>query len=473
MIEPSTSKSMLTYKVRKDVSSKMPDLLPLNKKKAVSSITAENNNNNNVEAKFSMLKYQKPQKASDKKNSESIILCENGQSNKRGGMKKLDIINHDKDANENVNVVKFQHREINIEKEKPTNRGTIRTLSIAEATNNRKRTAFDLLSGTEICIEESKIRKIETEENKYPNLEKNEKLFVRLVKMDISDKLNKTFPNDKNDAKINLNLSRDLPVSRVSVIRQPTKKVSKSELQKQNFININKTESMKMEEMLLKKFKRSQEKQILLGNSGPTSDTSESDIEPYVYEKTKKSVYETYEQVEGNNGQMVLQCLLCPFSGETFKQMSLHYKFKHRETPIEEMHFCNIKSCKFKTIHRGMLKWHMRRHMLASDKLETDIYPCTQCDKVFDQRKGFLIHLKHMHKDPVVSDSDAVDKTDYPCATCNFRTSTKQNLKAHIYRSHIPEEVKRKFKCNICGFETNYKNSFKKHLSRVHLKQDK
>lgn len=176
------------------------------------------------------------------------------------------------------------------------------------------------------------------------------------------------------------------------------------------------------------------------------------------------------------NGDIYLQCLLCPVTGRTFKQISLHYKFKHRDTPIEEMHFCNVKGCKFKTVHKGkfvktgcsycyiqllniagILTWHTKRHILASDKLESEVYPCLECNKVFDQRKGFLIHLKHMHKEPELLDSNKA-QAGFPCGTCKFSTTTKQNLKEHIYRCHIPDEGKPKFTCNICGFVTSYKS---------------
>lgn len=183
--------------------------------------------------------------------------------------------------------------------------------------------------------------------NKFSNIETNERLFIRLVKIDISEKLAELNPDAAN------------PKPRLSTIKieptKPTKKVSKSELQKHNFVNINKTESLKMEQLLLKKFNRAKEKLAENGASQP-SETSGSEVEPYVYEKTSKTVYETYEQVTDPNGDIYLRCLLCPVTGRTFKQISLHYKFKHRDTPIEEMHFCNVKGCKFKTVHKGKLQ---------------------------------------------------------------------------------------------------------------------
>lgn len=115
----------------------------------------------------------------------------------------------------------------------------------------------------------------------FTNIETKERLFIRLVKINISQKL------------AELNPDTDNPKPRLSAIKveptKPTKKVSKSELQKRNLININKTESLKMEQLLLKKFNRAKEKLTENGASQP-SETSGSEIEPYVYEKTSKTV---------------------------------------------------------------------------------------------------------------------------------------------------------------------------------------
>ncbi|KAL1501230.1 hypothetical protein ABEB36_006596 [Hypothenemus hampei] len=288
--------------------------------------------------------------------------------------------------------------------------------------------------------------KIEKPSKRFKKIEIKEKLFIRLVRLDISKKLaesnEQSYKSGYEHRKFHM------------------KKGSKLELQK---LNINKTESVKMEELLLKKFKKNQEKQQT-GNQSSTNEDNCSDFEPYVYKKTTKSVYETYKPVTNEKGEITLQCLLCPFVGDKFKKMSLHYKFKHKLTPIEEMNFCNVKGCQFKTVHRGMLKWHMKRHSLAADKIVTEEYPCNQCGKIFGQRKGYLIHLKHTHKE-----ENTAPKTDFPCATCNFRTNSQQNLQAHIYRSHVPDELKPCFKCNICGYDTHYKEMLKKHLNRVHL----
>lgn len=117
--------------------------------------------------------------------------------------------------------------------------------------------------------------------NEFTNIETKEKLFIRLVKIDISEKLAELNPDSPN------------PKPRLSTIKvkptKPTKKVSKSELKKHHFKNINKTESLKMEQLLLKKFNKAKEKLTENGASQP-SETSGSEVEPYVYEKTSKTV---------------------------------------------------------------------------------------------------------------------------------------------------------------------------------------
>ncbi|XP_048521845.1 zinc finger protein 653 [Dendroctonus ponderosae] len=315
------------------------------------------------------------------------------------------------------------------------------------------------------CIKGPKHPSTSESMNNSKHFEKYERLFIRLIKLD-STKLSQTGPssNAKNSSQQLSSAKLDF---KANLTESPLKR-PKIESKGGNLLNVNKTESVRMEELLWKQFKKRKEKLGPDGSSGENikeSGISEFEIEPYEYKKTEKSVYETYVKLVTANGKTDHCCLLCPFVGQSFHQISLHYKFKHKEIPIEEMHFCNVRGCQFKTIHKGMFKWHMRRHELVGNKLISAEFTCNQCGKIFENRKGFLIHLKHMHKEQLA-------QNDFPCSTCKFRASIKVELESHIYKCHMPSTAKPKFTCNICGFTTICQDSFQKHLTNVHLKNN-
>ncbi|KAH1018937.1 hypothetical protein HUJ05_006612 [Dendroctonus ponderosae] len=278
------------------------------------------------------------------------------------------------------------------------------------------------------CIKGPKHPSTSESMNNSKHFEKYERLFIRLIKLD-STKLSQTGPssNAKNSSQQLSSAKLDF---KANLTESPLKR-PKIESKGGNLLNVNKTESVRMEELLWKQFKKRKEKLGPDGSSGENikeSGISEFEIEPYEYKKTEKSVYETYVKLVTANGKTDHCCLLCPFVGQSFHQISLHYKFKHKEIPIEEMHFCN-------------------------------------CGKIFENRKGFLIHLKHMHKEQLA-------QNDFPCSTCKFRASIKVELESHIYKCHMPSTAKPKFTCNICGFTTICQDSFQKHLTNVHLKNN-
>lgn len=160
----------------------------------------------------------------------------------------------------------------------------------------------DLLAGESLNNHKQRKEKLPAVNDKnivYPDiqtqpkklkLERKEQLFIRLVRLDISAKLNET--RTKIDDSIVTANKRSMAESpqMLPKLDRTVKKVSKTELQKQDVSNINKTESLKLEELLVKKFKRAQEKRATQGSSKDASENSEEEIETYVYAKTNKPV---------------------------------------------------------------------------------------------------------------------------------------------------------------------------------------
>lgn len=126
--------------------------------------------------------------------------------------------------------------------------------------------------------------------NDSKHFEKYEKLFIRLIKLD-STKLSQTgrCSNAKNDLQ---QLSSD-KLNLKTNLNQCSLKGPKVERERGNLLHVNKTESVRIEELLWKQFKKSKEKSGPGGNSpGILKEPGISgfEIAPYEYKKTDKSV---------------------------------------------------------------------------------------------------------------------------------------------------------------------------------------
>ncbi|ENN73237.1 hypothetical protein YQE_10133, partial [Dendroctonus ponderosae] len=249
------------------------------------------------------------------------------------------------------------------------------------------------------CIKGSKHPSTSESMNNSKHFEKYERLFIRLIKLD-STKLSQTGPssNAKNSSQQLSSAKLDF---KANLTESPLKR-PKIESKGGNLLNVNKTESVRMEELLWKQFKKRKEKLGPDGSSGENikeSGISEFEIEPYEYKKTEKSVYETYVKLVTANGKTDHCCLLCPFVGQSFHQISLHYKFKHKEIPIEEMHFCNndfpCSTCKFRASIKVELESHIYKcHMPSTAKPK---FTCNICGFTTICQDSFQKHLTNVH----------------------------------------------------------------------------
>ena len=123
-------------------------------------------------------------------------------------------------------------------------------------------------------------------------------------------------------------------------------------------------------------------------------------------------------------------------------------------------------------------------------------YTCEFCDKVYENRRAYIDHIKNKHPDDYVKDNYTIkplipkqdvykchlcpkeytqrgtylkhikehnDTTIYQCEICNKILKNKKSLTTHI-KSHDDTE----YKCHICNKTMKYKSSLKKHLEKVH-----
>ena len=135
--------------------------------------------------------------------------------------------------------------------------------------------------------------------------------------------------------------------------------------------------------------------------------------------------------------------------------------------------------CDYKTADTSYMYKHKRRK-------HSDIkHKCTDCDysnafpnRVTSHHKqvhlGFpRVQLKFCRKDTckdVGTDNCAESKHFlFLCRQCEFSTTRRDHLKAHIRRVH--EGKVELFHCGQCDFSTNLRSSLKTHISRKHIEQ--
>ena len=118
---------------------------------------------------------------------------------------------------------------------------------------------------------------------------------------------------------------------------------------------------------------------------------------------------------------------------------------RHMQGVHENVKF-NCYKCKFEGNSKISLKAHMKNvHTVAT-------FDCTVggCGRKF-ARKANLARHRHVN-----------------CEKCEFETSYKETLKAHINTIH---EVKPLLKCDECDYMSQYSNLIKRHRESVHEKK--
>ena len=81
------------------------------------------------------------------------------------------------------------------------------------------------------------------------------------------------------------------------------------------------------------------------------------------------------------------------------------------------------------------------------------IYPCQNCDKVYNNTRSLHCHRKDQHE----------GKT-YDCNLCTYSTTRKGTLTAHLKSVHFPKN----YPCKICDYVANWKQSLSEHTKNAH-----
>ena len=138
------------------------------------------------------------------------------------------------------------------------------------------------------------------------------------------------------------------------------------------------------------------------------------------------------------------KCQFCKYRCKTDISLKSHLRRKHKESYVGEAScdFCDYSSTK------GAVKIHKYRS-------HRDLV------KHYMEQRVKKIKLKKINNDQV----DSISKP-YPCAGCDFSTTTKSSLTRHRNASHA--EIDKEHICRICVFETNSTPAFLKHFNENH-----
>ncbi len=89
--------------------------------------------------------------------------------------------------------------------------------------------------------------------------------------------------------------------------------------------------------------------------------------------------------------------------------------------------------------HQSTMYYHIKKNHTDDYK-----YTCTECNKGFMQKSMLRNHIATQH--PELLDNDDITEFKCPSKSCNYCSKTKGNLKIHIIRVHLADEVEEIYK---------------------------
>ncbi|XP_033333902.2 zinc finger protein 711 [Megalopta genalis] len=102
-------------------------------------------------------------------------------------------------------------------------------------------------------------------------------------------------------------------------------------------------------------------------------------------------------------------------------------------------------------------KYNLRNHMMSYR------YPCSICTEVFRTKLEIMLHVTERHGLPVTA---PVERYQYSCTDCDFKTRNKTILTEHILRQHTDKYA---YVCEICPREFKVKSDLTEHMKQDHL----
>lgn len=106
-------------------------------------------------------------------------------------------------------------------------------------------------------------------------------------------------------------------------------------------------------------------------------------------------------------------------------------------------HVCNICGERFAT-------WILKQnHLVDAHETPKKMYPCPECEHIFDKADAYRAHFKIAHTDD-----------HFKCSCCGRKFDTEYRLKRHMV-SHTGEKL---FMCNVCSKSFPRKSTLEQHM---------
>lgn len=178
-----------------------------------------------------------------------------------------------------------------------------------------------------------------------------------------------------------------------------------------------------------------------------------------------------------HHSDAAVQCKRCKKVVPSKKALKEHTKTSEFCFPYA----CGICRKRFRTYP------HREQHMVDVHDKPKKIYPCTECDKVFEKRNALYLHFKVTHTDDFKCNlcSKKFDTKraftehtnrhagimPFPCTHCARVFPSEHRLKSHM-RKHDPARVdltrRAVIDCPVCSSKFHDKNAMKTHVSHTH-----
>lgn len=106
---------------------------------------------------------------------------------------------------------------------------------------------------------------------------------------------------------------------------------------------------------------------------------------------------------------------------------------------------------------------------------DDDHYPCEDCDRSFNTKKGLLLHIRKIHRgkrnkfDETLFNGTEIEipQGDFECgeANCDHATNREDLLGVHLRIRHGKVLT---FQCRLCEYEARTRPDIRKHLLEDH-----
>ena len=135
--------------------------------------------------------------------------------------------------------------------------------------------------------------------------------------------------------------------------------------------------------------------------------------------------------IDRSHSEKVKQkCTKCDYQTHMPREMRGHFRRRHTDDFKETCHHCG-------EIFK-VLKRHLKRTGCGGEG-EGEMFPCAQCYKKFNFRKGLDSHVKRTH----------TGIKDRKCMQCSYATYSGYNLRLHMDKIHLGKKVVKQ-SCQYC-----------------------